>query len=48
VITPVTDPTALADQPAIRDLVNAYAHHAERRNAHGQAAVFTERTARSG
>jgi hypothetical protein len=33
---------ALIDRAAIRDLVDAYAHHADRRDPAAQAAVFTE------
>src|SRR4051812_7836142 len=33
---------ALVDRAAIRDLVDAYAHHADRRDPAAQAAVFTE------
>jgi SnoaL-like domain len=32
----------LVDRFAIRDLVDAYAHHADRRDPDGQAAVFAE------
>jgi SnoaL-like protein len=37
-------PTELADRLAIRDLVDAYAHCADRRDAHGQKSLFTEDT----
>jgi SnoaL-like domain len=33
-----------ADRQAIRDLVDAYAHCADRRDAHGQKSLFTEDT----
>ncbi|MFD0782642.1 nuclear transport factor 2 family protein [Micromonospora azadirachtae] len=38
--TPFSD--QLADRLAIRDLVDAYAHLADRRDAQGQAALFTD------
>lgn len=38
--TPMT--TELADRHAIRALIDAYAHHADRREAQQQAALFTE------
>ena len=34
-----------ADRLAIRELINAYAHCADRRDANGQMALFTEDTA---
>jgi ketosteroid isomerase-like protein len=37
-------PTELADRLAIRQLVDAYAHCADRRDAEGQKALFTEDT----
>ena len=37
-------PTELADRLAIRELVDAYAHCADRRLAEGQKALFTEDT----
>jgi SnoaL-like domain len=37
-------PTELADRLAIRELVDAYAHCADRRDAHGQKSLFTETT----
>jgi ketosteroid isomerase-like protein len=37
-------PTEQADRLAIRELVDAYAHCADRRDAAGQAALFTEDT----
>jgi ketosteroid isomerase-like protein len=37
-------PTELADRVAIRELVDAYAHCADRRDAEGQKALFTEDT----
>ena len=37
-------PTELADRLAIRELVDAYAHCADRRDAHGQKSLFTEDT----
>jgi hypothetical protein len=37
-------PTELADRLAIRQLVDAYAHCADRRDADGQKALFTEDT----
>ncbi len=36
--------TELADRLAIRELVDAYAHCADRRDANGQKALFTEDT----
>ena len=36
--------TELADRVAIRELVDAYAHCADRRDAEGQKALFTEDT----
>ena len=38
------DPTELADRVAIRELVDAYAHCADRRDAEGQKALFTDDT----
>jgi len=35
--------TELADRIAIRELVDAYAHRADRRDAGGQEALFTGR-----
>src|ERR1700737_1424211 len=37
-------PTELADRVAIRELVDAYAHCADRRDAEGQKSLFTEDT----
>jgi ketosteroid isomerase-like protein len=37
-------PTEQADRMAIRDLVDAYAHCADRRDAEGQKSLFTEDT----
>jgi hypothetical protein len=37
-------PTELADRLAIRELVDAYAHCADCRDAHGQKSLFTEDT----
>ena len=37
---PVVNPAALADRLAVRELVNVYAHHADRRNAAGQAVAY--------
>src|ERR1700759_5086628 len=37
-------PTEAADRLAIRELVDAYAHCADRRDAKGQMALFTEDT----
>jgi SnoaL-like domain len=34
--------TAAEDRQAIRDLVDAWAHHADRREPHEQAALFTD------
>ena len=34
--------SAFSDRIAIRDLIDAYAHHADRRDPEGQAAVFAE------
>jgi hypothetical protein len=42
-MTEVT-PTEAADRLAIRELVDAYAHCADRRDAEGQKALFTEDT----
>ncbi len=41
---PAPDPTEMADRLAIRELVDAYAHCADRRDAEGQKALFTEDT----
>ena len=35
----------IADRLAIRELIDAYAHYADRRDANGQMALFTEKTA---
>src|SRR5438445_13884026 len=35
-------PTEVADRVAIRELVDAYAHCADRRDAEGQKSLFTE------
>ena len=37
-------PNEVADRLAIRELVEAYAHRADRRDAKGQIALFTEDT----
>jgi ketosteroid isomerase-like protein len=37
-------PAEAADRLAIRELVDAYAHCADRRDAHGQMALFTDDT----
>jgi hypothetical protein len=37
-------PSETADRLAIRELVDAYAHCADRRDAHGQKSLFTEDT----
>ncbi|MDB5065796.1 MAG: hypothetical protein JWM18_2230 [Chloroflexi bacterium] len=37
-------PTEVADRVAIRELVDAYAHCADRRDAQGQRSLFTEDT----
>jgi hypothetical protein len=37
-------PTEVADRVAIRELVDAYAHCADRRDAEGQKSLFTEGT----
>ena len=37
-------PTETADRLAIRELIDAYAHCADRRDAKGQMALFTEDT----
>jgi ketosteroid isomerase-like protein len=37
-------PTEAADRLAIRELIEAYAHCADRRDAKGQMALFTEDT----
>jgi hypothetical protein len=42
-ITEIT-PTQMADRLAIRELVDAYAHCADRRDADGQKSLFTEDT----
>src|ERR1700737_2353466 len=42
-ITEIT-PTEQADRLAIRELIDAYAHCADRRDAEGQKALFTENT----
>jgi ketosteroid isomerase-like protein len=39
-----TSPTEAADRLAIRELVEAYAHCADRRDAKGQMSLFTEDT----
>ena len=38
-------PEEAADRLAIRELIDAYAHCADRRDAEGQMALFTEDTA---
>jgi ketosteroid isomerase-like protein len=45
-MTPITErtPTEQADRLEIRQLVDAYAHCADRRDADGQKALFTEDT----
>jgi ketosteroid isomerase-like protein len=43
-ITSEITPTEQADRLAIRDLVDAYAHCADRRDAEGQKSLFTEDT----
>ncbi|MFC0027928.1 nuclear transport factor 2 family protein [Micromonospora chaiyaphumensis] len=40
--SPTPMPEQVADRLAIRDLVDAYAHLADRRDAQGQAALFTD------
>src|ERR1700753_3527273 len=42
--TAAITPTELADRLAIRELVDAYAHCADRRDAEGQKSLFTEDT----
>jgi hypothetical protein len=42
--TPRSQQTELADRLAIRELFDAYAHCADRRDAEGQKALFTEDT----
>jgi hypothetical protein len=37
-------PGEVADRLAIRELIDAYAHRADRRDAEGQKALFTEDT----
>ncbi len=37
-------PAEQADRPAIRELIDAYAHCADRRDAEGQKSLFTEDT----
>ena len=44
-MTPVMTPEEAADRRAIRELIDAYAHCADRRDATGQMALFTEDTA---
>ena len=39
-----TSPSEQADRLSIRELIDAYAHCADRRNAEGQKALFTEGT----
>jgi len=39
-------PAEQADRVAIRELVDAYAHRAHRRDAEGQKSLFTEDTLR--
>jgi hypothetical protein len=41
----ITPEAAAADRVAIRELIDAYAHCADRRDAKGQMALFTEGTA---
>ena len=41
---PELTPTEAADRVAIRELFDAYAHCADRRDAEGQKALFTEDT----
>jgi ketosteroid isomerase-like protein len=41
---PTVSPTEAADRLAIRELVDAYAHCADRRDAKGQMALFTDDT----
>ncbi len=41
---PTISPTEAADRLAIRELIEAYAHCADRRDARGQMALFTEDT----
>jgi ketosteroid isomerase-like protein len=43
-MTNVITPDELSDRIAIRELIDAYAHCADRRNADGQMALFTEDT----
>jgi ketosteroid isomerase-like protein len=43
-IHPTLSPEQAADRLAIRELVDAYAHCADRRDAKGQMALFTEDT----
>src|ERR1700742_504701 len=42
--TAAISPTELADRLAIRELVDAYAHCADRRDAEGQKSLFTDDT----
>ncbi len=44
-MTPTITPEEAADRLAIRELIDAYAHCADRRDANGQMALFTEDTA---
>ena len=44
-MTPTITPREAADRLAIRELIDAYAHCADRRDANGQMALFTEDTA---
>jgi hypothetical protein len=43
-LTTEITPTEAADRLAIRELTDAYAHCADRRDAEGQKALFTEDT----
>lgn len=44
-MTDTMTPGEAADRLAIRELIDAYAHCADRRDANGQMALFTENTA---
>ena len=44
-MTKTMTPEEVADRLAIRELIDAYAHYADRRDSKGQMALFTEDTA---
>src|SRR6201986_2604423 len=43
-INPLISPEEATDRPAIRELIEAYAHCADRRDANGQMSLFTADT----